>query len=186
MDAARRNRDQVIAWAQQGMSQTEIAHRVGTNRRYVRRLLIEEDIALPRQKLAGKHNPHWKGGRMTDKQGYILVKMRGHHLANRHGYVREHRLIAEDMLGRALRPGEVVHHIDGNPANNDPDNLSVYQTNASHLKHELMGRVPCWTEDGKRRIREGVARSVANRRDASRASSKLRAGPPPRTPLHQM
>lgn len=36
-----------------------------------------------------------------------------------------HRLVAEEMLGRPLEKGEVVHHIDGNKRNNDPSNLMV-------------------------------------------------------------
>lgn len=31
-----------------------------------------------------------------------------------------HRVIAEQMLGRPLLAQEVVHHIDGDPMNNDP------------------------------------------------------------------
>ena len=33
----------------------------------------------------------------------------------------EHRLVAEEKLGRPLRKGEVVHHIDGDYKNNDPN-----------------------------------------------------------------
>lgn len=43
----------------------------------------------------------------------------------------EHRVIAEQKLGRKLRPGEIVHHIDCNKRNNHPDNLKV-MTQAEH------------------------------------------------------
>lgn len=45
-----------------------------------------------------------------------------------------HRVVAEEKLGRPLRPGEVVHHIDENILNNHPDNLMVLPSNAEHTK----------------------------------------------------
>ncbi len=44
-----------------------------------------------------------------------------------------HRIIAEQMLGRPLKPGEIVHHIDENKRNNNPSNLMV-MTQAEHCK----------------------------------------------------
>lgn len=46
----------------------------------------------------------------------------------------EHRRVAERMLGRALKPGEVVHHIDRDKHNNDPRNLMVFRNQAEHRK----------------------------------------------------
>lgn len=43
-----------------------------------------------------------------------------------------HRIVAEEMLGRKLLPGEVVHHIDGNKRNNDPDNLKIFASQKEH------------------------------------------------------
>lgn len=45
----------------------------------------------------------------------------------------EHRVVAEQKLGRPLRPGEIVHHIDGDKHNNHPDNLEVI-TQAEHIR----------------------------------------------------
>ena len=45
-----------------------------------------------------------------------------------------HRVVAEQMLGRPLKPGEVVHHIDGNKRNNVPENLKVFSSQAEHAK----------------------------------------------------
>lgn len=49
--------------------------------------------------------------------------------------------VAELKLGRALLPGEVVHHIDGNSLNNHPDNI-VVTTQAIHARgHSTKGRI---------------------------------------------
>lgn len=51
-----------------------------------------------------------------------------------------HRVVAEQILGRPLRPGEIVHHIDGNKRNNDPDNLMVFASQAEHARYHMMLR----------------------------------------------
>lgn len=45
----------------------------------------------------------------------------------------EHRVVAEQKIGRPLGRGEVVHHIDGDKHNNHPDNLLVI-SQADHLR----------------------------------------------------
>lgn len=51
-----------------------------------------------------------------------------------------HRVIAEQKIGRPLKPGEVVHHIDGNKRNNDPSNLMIFATQADHARYHAMLR----------------------------------------------
>jgi hypothetical protein len=46
----------------------------------------------------------------------------------------EHRRVAESTLGRPLRKGEVVHHIDGDKFNNAPENLLVMPSQAEHAR----------------------------------------------------
>lgn len=50
-----------------------------------------------------------------------------------------HRRVAQEMLGRPLLPGEVVHHRDGNSLNNQPENLLVLpsQRHHAHLEFRL-------------------------------------------------
>jgi hypothetical protein len=85
----------------------------------------------------GQRNPFWRGGRSIASNGYVLIRVGvGHHLADVRGYAYEHRLKAEEKLGRRLLPGEQVHHLDGNQLNNELSNLEVQRDIAHHrLQH---------------------------------------------------
>lgn len=50
----------------------------------------------------------------------------------------EHRIVAEAMIGRPLREGEVVHHVDGDRHNNEPSNL-VVMTQSEHAREHFSG-----------------------------------------------
>ena len=54
--------------------------------------------------------------------------------------VHEHRVVAEQLLGRSLTDDEVVHHVDGNKRNNTPDNLMVLPSQSEHAKLHLRDR----------------------------------------------
>ena len=55
-----------------------------------------------------------------------------------------HRYVAQKKLGRWLRRGEVIHHIDGNKLNNAPSNLEVYSSwdehTAVHQRNKILYR----------------------------------------------
>ena len=61
--------------------------------------------------------------------------MPDHPHASTNGCVCEHILVAEQKLGRYLKPGETVHHIDRNKRNNNPDNIIVFASNSDHISY---------------------------------------------------
>ncbi len=52
------------------------------------------------------------------------------------GQRHAHRVVMEKKLGRALLSDEIVHHIDGNKQNVDPENLEL-MTRAQHIREHL-------------------------------------------------
>jgi len=135
-------RDELLLLHSKGMSLTKLSKHLGTNRRHVRAVILEAGLQLNPVDLKRDKNPSWKGGRMRDKHGYVLVHMPEHPNANRHGYVREHRVVMEQKLGRFLDRKEVVHHFDGTTDNNVPENLGLFRSNGEHLRVTTTG-VPC-------------------------------------------
>ena len=87
----------------------------------------------------GEHSPHWKGGVKRSRNGALLIYMPDHPNAS-DDYVFLHRLIMEDLIGRLLKPDELVHHIDKNSANNVPSNLQIVSA-SEHAKIHNKDRV---------------------------------------------
>lgn len=89
----------------------------------------------------GAKNGTWKGGRSVASNGYVLILVgTNHHLADVRGYAYEHRLVAEEKIGRRLRDDEQVHHVDGNKENNAPENLDVLTCAEHRFEHRTADR----------------------------------------------
>jgi len=83
-------------------------------------------------------------GFITSHSGYILIHKPDHHYADSKGYVRKHRLVMEEYLGRYLDDFEKVHHCNMDVTDNQIENLeliSIGEHTSIHHKGK-MGRGP--------------------------------------------
>lgn len=84
----------------------------------------------------GVQHPSWKGGVVVDPaRGYVRIHQPEHPNANSMGYVYKHVLEASIKLGRAILPGEHVHHQNERTSDNDPENLEVKTASAHQREH---------------------------------------------------
>ena len=75
------------------------------------------------------------GHRLQKNDRIIVYQPDNHHSfksGTLKGYVYEHIYNAECKLGRELLDGEVVHHLDQDKVNNNPDNLLVFRNAHDH------------------------------------------------------
>jgi hypothetical protein len=108
--------------------------------------------------MSGEDNPmfgmrkeassRWRGGTKSRPDGYIRVVAHDDHpypcetSPSGTKYVLAHRFVVEQWLGRYLEPGEVVHHKDENPSNNDISNLVLYASQSEHMRLGHPDRCP--------------------------------------------
>lgn len=95
----------------------------------------------PRRKVGP---PSYTGGHtMLASAGYVLEKCPLHPAATARGYVAQHRLVMEGVVGRLLAGTEIVHHLDGDKTNNSPENLQLLLSRAEHQRvHNRLNMVP--------------------------------------------
>ena len=81
----------------------------------------------------GPNHPLWKGGEYIDVEGYKRIYEPQHPHATARGYVKEHIKVIVEMLGRPLKKGEQVHHINRNRLDNRIENLQLV-TISEHMR----------------------------------------------------
>jgi hypothetical protein len=83
----------------------------------------------------GDKNPGWKGGRTVSKEGYAYLRMPEHPFAQTNGYIKEHRYVMEQHLGRYLGRDEIIHHINGIKSDNRIENLELTDQRSHGISH---------------------------------------------------
>lgn len=130
---------------ERGWSQQKIANEVGVSQAVVSRALKKMGRSTVLG-LNGSRHPAWKGGRTVQQGGYVRVYLDQDDpmypfMADRIGYVLEHRLVMARAIGRPLAKHETVHHVDGDPSNNHISNLQLRQ--GRHGKGVAMACLDC-------------------------------------------
>lgn len=130
------------------LSQTKIGRILGVHQLIVSREMRRLGIHYAKHDWRGERHPQWRGG--LAKCGAYLLEYVAHDdplacMANRMGYVLQHRLVMARSLGRPLARYETVHHIDGNPRNNDLANLQL--RTGKHGKHVAYQCQCCGSRD---------------------------------------
>lgn len=77
------------------------------------------------------------GHKKIRKDGYIAIYFPDHPNSNKDGYILEHKLVMECLIGRHLKNDEVVHHINQKRDDNRKENLQLmtFKEHASfHMK----------------------------------------------------
>lgn len=85
---------------------------------------------------------HWRWKERQTKDGYVYRHLSSDHpffcMAYADGRIPEHRLIMAERLGRPLSKEEIVHHVNGNKADNRPENLSLDSRKNHNLSEHFL------------------------------------------------
>lgn len=99
-----------------------------------------------------------KSNTIKTKETRPRIRCRTHPHAQVDGRVSMSHIVMERHLGRYLLPEEVVHHIDGDPYNNEISNLVLFPSAKEHMRHHynLRMQVILAAESSGNQIQEGL------------------------------
>ncbi len=89
------------------------------------------------QNLRNNH-PRWKGGKVNDGMGYIMILNHQNPRADKRGYVRRTKLVFEKQMNRLIGHDEIIHHINFNKSDDRPENLFVFENTSEHTIFHLL------------------------------------------------
>lgn len=83
--------------------------------------------------------------RIKERHKYKMIYMPQHPNANPSGKVFEHVIVMSSMIGRPLHKEETVHHKNGIPYDNRPENLELWASN--HPKGQRIEDQKAWAKE---------------------------------------
>lgn len=130
----------IIQRWQDGESRKKICDELDVSYEALRCWMIKQGIKIEDRHNKRERHGNWVGGKIKDRYGYVKVLIDNQNpfycMAHYNGYVREHRLVIAQHLGRPLEKHEEVHHLNGNKEDNRIENLQ--------LRSGKHGKGECW------------------------------------------